>query len=161
MRINKNKHHISKKKNKKQKKTKMIWYEFFVKYLMQPIILLLGLVGNMIGLVIFLRKKMVKIGPLHMYQILFAIDTFCLLQTVVPFLQDINVVALTKISSTLCKLNVYMSYSSYILSPMALIYISIEKLVSIKYPAKRFTLRKKRNQVIISLTVTINIKNLV
>jgi hypothetical protein len=129
---------------------RMFWYEFFVYNLMQPIIFFGGIAGNIIGLVIFLRKKMVKVGPVHMYRILFVIDTLFLLQSLNLIVKTQQLIDLSEISSLTCKLFIYVNFSSYILSPMALFYISIEKLVSIKYPSKRFMFRKKKHQVIIN-----------
>jgi hypothetical protein len=133
----------------------MFWYEFFVYKLMQPIVFLVGLTGNIIGLIIFLRKKMVKVGPVHMYRILFVIDTLFLLQSLNLIVKTQQLKDLSEISSLACKLFIYVNYSSYILSPMALFYISIEKLVSIKYPSKRFMFRKKKHQVIINSKYTV------
>lgn len=126
-------------------------YEFFVYYLMQPIALGLGLVGNLIGLSIFRRKKMEKIGPVRMYQILFLTDTFFILQSIESFLNNTFEIGLTKTLGLTCKIFIFVNYASYILSPMALFYISLEKFVSIKYPGKRFLLNKKKYQVIFIL----------
>ena len=69
---------------------RMFWYEFFVYSLMQPINFFGGIAGNIIGLVIFLRKKMVKVGPVHMYRILFVIDIFFLLQSLNFLVKSLN-----------------------------------------------------------------------
>ena len=131
----------------------MYWYKIVVNYMMLPIIVGMGVAGNTMGLVVFLRKKMKTVGPVHMYQILFVVDTFFLLQSIDLFAVNIFNTGFRMISKETCKIALYLVFASYIVSPMALCYISIEKLVSIKYPGKRFLLRKKKVQVLLFLSV--------
>ena len=51
---------------------------YFVQYLMPPVILTLGLIGNMLGSIVFTSKRIYKIGPHLMYRFLFATDTMYL-----------------------------------------------------------------------------------
>ena len=48
---------------------------YFVQYLMAPIILIIGLIGNTFGLTVLLRKNMINVGPRNMYRYLFILDT--------------------------------------------------------------------------------------
>ena len=54
----------------------------------------------------------------------------------------------TIISSITCQIWNSFSYGLDALSPWSLVYISVEKFISISYPAKRFILSRKRNQII-------------
>jgi len=51
---------------------------FFVKYAFAPFILILGLIGNPMGLIVIGRKKLEKIGPVLIYKFLFIFDTIYL-----------------------------------------------------------------------------------
>jgi len=120
--------------------------EFFVFYLMTPIALSLGFFGNTMGILVLMRKKMQKIGPVYIYRFMFISDSIFMLQMINPFLLYIygrNLMTLSEIS---CKLISYLAFGLFSLTPMLLIYISIEKLISIKYPTKKFLMRKKKWQ---------------
>ena len=54
----------------------------------------------------------------------------------------------TIILSIGCKIYNFFSYGLDALSPWCLVYISVEKFISISYPAKRFILSRKKNQII-------------
>jgi len=51
---------------------------FFLNYVFAPVVLILGLIGNPIGLIVVGRKKMGKIGPVLVYKFLFIFDTIYL-----------------------------------------------------------------------------------
>ena len=51
---------------------------FFLKYILAPIILIVGHVGNLFGLVVIGRKKLDKIGPVLIYKLLFISDSIYL-----------------------------------------------------------------------------------
>jgi hypothetical protein len=51
---------------------------FFLNYVFAPVVLILGLIGNPIGLILVGRKKMGKIGPVLVYKFLFIFDTIYL-----------------------------------------------------------------------------------
>ncbi len=46
---------------------------FFLNYVFAPVVLILGLIGNPIGLIVVGRKKMGKIGPVLVYKFLFTL----------------------------------------------------------------------------------------
>jgi hypothetical protein len=54
----------------------------------------------------------------------------------------------TLISRIGCKIFYFFNYGLDALSPWCLVYISVEKYVSIAYPAKRFIFKRKKNQLI-------------
>ena len=48
---------------------------FFVNYLLAPIILLIGLIGNVMGMIVISRKELKKIGPVLIFMFLFIFDS--------------------------------------------------------------------------------------
>ena len=125
-------------------------FEFFVYYLMAPIIFFIGTFGNILAIIILSRPNMDKIGPRKTYLYLFYSDLFFLSQIVVNFFgygygykYD-----LTVMSKYICKLYWYVNYFMAPISPYLLIYISIDKVIAIKYPSKKYFLRNKKHQLI-------------
>ena len=51
---------------------------FFLNFLLPPIIFLLGLLGNTFGLIVIGRKQLDKIGPILIYKFLFTMDSIYL-----------------------------------------------------------------------------------
>jgi hypothetical protein len=47
---------------------------FFTNYLLAPIILVVGLLGNQMGIIVISRKELKKIGPVLIYMFLFISD---------------------------------------------------------------------------------------
>ena len=75
-------------------------------------------------------------------------DTIFLAQLIVTFLQVTFNIDISILSKVLCKLWWYFNYSLATQSTMLLVYISIDRYVSIKIPALRFFMRKRNNQLI-------------
>ena len=80
--LNRSKKNIIKKieiKNiKKKYKEKKMVLNFFAKYLLAPIILVVGLLGNIMGIIVISRKELKKIGPVLVYMLLFIFDSLYL-----------------------------------------------------------------------------------
>lgn len=128
---------------------------------MIPLVWLIGSIGNILGLVVFSRKNMLKIGTVFTYKLLFVSDLLNMINMVNWYYFQITNNNLNLISDFLCKLNNYISFVIINLSPLLLVYISIEKIVSIGCPSKRFTLRKEKWQIsyflfVIAVNVLIN-----
>ena len=51
---------------------------FFANYLLAPIILVVGLLGNQMGIIVISRKELRKIGPVLIYMFLFISDNLML-----------------------------------------------------------------------------------
>jgi len=117
-------------------------FAYFINFISAPLILAIGLIGNTLGLIAFLNKKLTKVGPCIIYQCLFLSDTIYLLQIVVYYLQYTFFIDLTVISRFSCKLFYYLNYVACFPSPWLLVYISIEKCISIVSPMKRLLLKK-------------------
>ncbi len=88
------------------------------------------------------RPKMLEIGPRNTYKYLFISDTIFLVQIIVTWLQLTFNIDPTIVSNVLCKLWWYLNYSLAAQSSMLLVYISVDRYVSIKMPAQRFFMRK-------------------
>jgi hypothetical protein len=126
----------------------MDFFDFFSNYLFPPLILCFGLIGNFLGFKTMLRPKMLEIGPRNTYKFLFIMDAIYLVQIIGTNLQLTYSTDISTISKITCKLWVYFTYSLDSPSSMLLVYISIDRYVSIKMPAQRFFMRKRNNQFI-------------
>lgn len=128
-------------------------------------ILLIGITGNCLGFILSLemRKHSIKPALNPMYKYLFISDSLFLIHLIFfclkyAFNYDIN-----KISQLSCKLVHYSNYSMSTISPMILVYISIERMISVKcFNKYDLVFRKPINQiafliVIILLTFSIYI----
>jgi len=126
----------------------MDFFDYFSNYIFPPLILCFGLIGNFLGFKTMLRPKMLEIGPRNTYKFLFIMDAIYLVQIIVTNLQLTYRTDISTISKITCKLWVYLTYSLDSPSSMLLVYISIDRYVSIKMPAQRFFMRKRNNQFI-------------
>ena len=130
---------------------------YFVQYLMAPIILSLGLIGNTLGFTVFATKSMQKIGPPHMYTYLFATDTLYLICIVVNYLSFGLSYDSTAVSKYICKLYWYFKFVLGPISPYLLCFISLEKVLAMKSPSRAFLLRRKDVQAFyLTITVALN-----
>ena len=133
----------------------MYWNEIFVYYCMIPIAWVMASVGNILGLIVFSKKSMIKIGPVYAYRILFLSDQFFLPLFINSFTTQAFGKELIIYSDIGCKIYYFLNYATVNWGPMMIVYISAEKLVSIRYPAKRFLLRKKKSQIIYFIIIII------
>jgi len=120
-----------------------------------PIIGLLGLVGNLFGVLVISKKKLVKIGPQIVYTALFIFDLINLILIFQPYLLfgfNNNVIAS---SSLTCKSYWYVNYVLGPISPMLNVYISIERYISIFDPKNKYFLLKNQIQFIFIIGLTV------
>ena len=120
-----------------------------------PAIIILGLFGNLFGLIVISKKKLVKIGPQIVYITLFIFDwiNFILIfQLYAAYEFNIDV---TLFSSLYCKTYFYINFVFAPISPMLNVYISIERYISIAYLAKKDFLRQKKIQLIYIITIAL------
>jgi hypothetical protein len=133
-------------------------FDTFTNYYFAPIIFIIGFVGNAFGMVILLRKKVkTKLYMRHIYMYLLISDMVYLV-TQVPLInihQSYPSINPLPYSSWFCKLSMYSDYALADTSPMILLYISIERLVAVKFPSKRFNLRKHKMILLYTLVITI------
>jgi hypothetical protein len=123
-------------------------FEYFSFYIFPIIILAIGFVGNYLGFKTMQRPKMIEIGPRNTYKYLFISDTIYLVLIVGTYLQYSFNIDPSILSNVICKLWWYILYSFDSQSSMLLVYISIDRYVSIKIPSFRYFMRKRNNQLI-------------
>jgi growth hormone secretagogue receptor len=128
-------------------------YEYFVYYLMAPIVFALGLMGNMTALVVFFKGNLKNIGPVLIYRLMFTFDTLFIIQIILFYLQYPFYLDITILSRLSCKLFEYLNYQMDSISSYLLVYISLEKYISINNPSKRRILNSKKNQIIFFISV--------
>ncbi len=83
---------------------------FFVNYILPLIILVMGLIGNTIGMLVVLRKPLKSIGPTHIYCYMFLADSAYLVQIIIIYLENAFNVGLIVFSRFTCKTWMYLSY---------------------------------------------------
>jgi hypothetical protein len=123
-------------------------FEYFSLYIFPIIILAIGFVGNYLGFKTMQRPKMIEIGPRNTYKYLFISDTIYLVFIIGTYLQYSFNIDPTILSNVICKLWWYIVFSFDSQSSMLLVYISIDRYVSIKIPSFRYFMRKRNNQLI-------------
>ena len=128
-------------------------FNYFVKYLFLPINGCLTLFGCTFGMLILSHQKMKKIGPVKAYQYLFASEYFNLIIIIQSFVLNALGIDAFLVSSIMCKILKYFYYIYDSIPPMLIVYISIERYVSITYPSKKLLLRKKKTQLIYLISV--------
>ena len=123
--------------------------QIFVYYILPIAVITIGLPANLFALSMFIRngKKLDKIGPLFMYRLMFGIDTtFLFSAPIFLFLGRGFQLSFYLISDLSYKLYFYIIYASFTFSPLILLYISLNRFISIKYYAKRMLLKKSKYQ---------------
>ena len=123
-------------------------FDIFVYYLMAPIIFILGLFGNIIGFKVLQRKKMEKIGPLLIYRCMFVIDSMFLMGIFIFYFDKGFHLSFFLISDLCCKLFFYMANAVKVYCPLILIYISVDRYISLKYYSKRQLLKQNKYQLL-------------
>ena len=133
---------------------KKYFQHYFVYYVLPIIIFTLGLFGNIIGFIVLIkRKKLLSNGTRKMYIYLFIIDTIYLIGLLIDYIEISLGYTLSAYSNLTCKLSTFLKYSLANISPMILVYISIERYIDIKYPIQRFILQKNKIQIIYLLII--------
>ena len=123
-------------------------FEYFSNNIFPELVFGIGLIGNYLGFKTMQRPKMLEIGPRNTYKYLFISDTIFLVQIIISFLQLSLGIDPSILSNFACRLWNYVNYSLASQSSMLLVYISIDRYVSMKMPALRFFMRKRNNQLI-------------
>jgi hypothetical protein len=112
--------------------TKKDFQDYFVYYVLPIIIFTLGLCGNIIGFIVLIkRKKLLSNGTRKMYIYLFLIDTIYLIGLLIDYIEISLGYTLSAYSNLTCKLSTFLKYSLANISPMILVYISIERYIDI------------------------------
>jgi len=127
---------------------------YFVKYIFPIAILTFGLIGNTLGVIVLYNKDLKNIGPRNTYIFLFLSDSFFLVQIIVTYLQYGYGLNFATLSDFTCKLWNFCNYSFATVSSYLIVYISLERCISLIKPAQRLFLRKNKNQLIWCILVT-------
>lgn len=127
-------------------------FYFFVYYLFALIVLVFGTIGNISALLVLSRKRLNKFGPLIIYRFLFIVDGIYLLLILTNYLSTSYGITYLPNSSFGCKFYYYLHHSTSSYSPEAIAFISIDRLISIRYPNKRFLLKQKKVQFFVILS---------
>ena len=123
-------------------------FNFFVLEIFPVAVLLVGLIGNISGLIVLSDSRLNKIQTRNIYIFLFTFDTLYLLQLIIIYMQfgyDSNY-NLTIKSSLFCKIFNYLNYSMATISPYMIIFLSFERWVTVSHPTKRNLVLNSRNQ---------------
>jgi len=131
-------------------------FMIFVRFWFPPIILCIAIIGNTLGCIVIWRPKLINIGPRNIYKYLFVFDTFYVIQIIISYLQRAGFTQyLNKSSLFMCKSLTYFNYSFAPVSPLLLVYISVDRYISVQFPGKRFFLRREKIQSIYFIFIII------
>lgn len=133
---------------------------FFLNWICRILILLVGIKGNLIGLVIFSKESFRK--RLRSYIIYISIALVDLIYLFYAISKDILnnlAISLSSISNQSCKIIKFLNYALGPNLAWLLVFISIEKFLSIRFP--RFKLIKRVSYQVTIILVIIHINLLV
>jgi hypothetical protein len=119
------------------------------------IVLILSFVGNTFGIFVMNRKELLKIGPIKMYKYLFIVNLIFSLFILDNFVLNTSKLGFSIISSYTCKLYRLLMYPVIPLTPIIMVYIMLERYLSIKYPVESNFMRKNTVQIIYFFTLII------
>ena len=122
--------------------------EYFVFFVLGPLIFFVGLIGNTLGLIIFIKGNLKTFGPVHMYRYLFIFDSAALIAISNYYFIEGFFINFIAISSLSCRVFGYFTFAISAISPMILVYILFERLLSIKFPVESNFLRNPKTQKI-------------
>ena len=123
--------------------------KLFLYTLYPPFLLIIGLVGNSIVILAFTSKQMFQLS-FSRYVIFMAIsDSIGLLHILRPFFEYTFNYYLRNISVLYCKFFLYLVYVFNPISAWLMVFISLDKVISIRFPTKSFHFKKKITQNLI------------
>jgi hypothetical protein len=127
----------------------------FIYLIFPPMVAILGLSGNLMGFLVLSRKNMSKLPIKNTYRFLFTSDSIFISQSIISYMQYGLNFDPTMSSIYFCKAFNYFNYSLSITSPLLLVYISSERLISIKFPTKSSFYKTQKFQVIYLVSATL------
>jgi len=125
-------------------------------YLIMPLmIIFLGLVGNLLGLLTLSKNDQLdkEIGPINMYRYIFITDTILIFSFINVYIHKIYSIGFLSLSPVSCKLSFYLTFTFCSVSSFLLIYILVERYLSIKYPVESNLIRNNKIQFIYLITI--------
>lgn len=135
--------------------------EYFLNMYVQPILVIIGLAGNLINVLVFSRKKFSKLATRNILKLIAIIDSFCLLQILDHFFKFGFGFYLRRDTDFACKFFTYLIYSFGPMSAWLLVFISVERFVSITMPTSKIGLVFKHTSFQIKVFCIICIFNLI
>ncbi len=121
-------------------------------FIAKIVLLFCGLVGNMIGLLVFARKSIdKKIKTKRIYQALLFIDSVFLFSQVLEDSLDSLNIKLSHMSIIACKLRGYWNFSIGAITIWYLVFITIERYLQIKFNHFKLLQQKNFQRLIIIL----------
>lgn len=133
-------------------------FDDFTNHYFAPAIFIIGFIGNLFGMFILSRKGLKsKLYMTHVYMYLLASDMLFMITQVpiVNLAQSYPSINPLPRSEFFCKLWMFSDYALDNTSPMIIFYISVERLIAVKFPAKRHILKKHQNVLIFTIVITI------
>jgi hypothetical protein len=127
-------------------------------FIAKLVILFFGLVGNIIGLIVFARKSINrKIKTKPIYQAILFIDSVFLFSQVFQDTFDSLDIKLSHMSIVACKLRGYWNFSIGAMSIWYLVFITIERFVQIRFHHFKLLQQKNFQRLIIMLVIVYNL----
>ena len=130
----------------------LILYRWLVRYA----ILFLGLFGSIFGTIVLSRKKMENFPARQIYRFLLIIDAIYLTVQVAADTMDILKFRF-RLSNIICKCYIYFNFSVAALSSYALVYISIDRYISIFFKQIKLITKKWFQNLMIFLIFAYNL----
>ncbi len=121
-------------------------FEFLVQHLMAPFIVIFGFIGNILGFFLTLRSNKQKNGLILMYKYLFFTNLVNLIFLLVNYLENSFYLNLINLNKYVCRLFWYYDYTCGSVPSMMLVYISLERIISIKRPIYNYFFTCKKYQ---------------
>lgn len=112
--------------------------------------LILGIIGNVVGFLVFTRKRFYKLSVRNICRFLAVTDTICLIQII----EDYSTFAPRSFSHISCKILRFFNFSLGPISAWLLVYITIERFISIAFPKKSVLFQKRKYQVSFVVIIT-------
>lgn len=118
----------------------------FLNYIFAPTIFIFSLTGNILGISVFIRQttKLTQIAPVRIYKSLFVFNSIYSIQILLSLVSSSNSFIsfnISTLSNLTCKFANFFRFAFDSFAPYFLVYISIEKFISIKYKEKMYILR--------------------
>ena len=118
------------------------------------IMLILGLIGNSFSFIIFSSKKMKKFSSVNSYKTLALMDSLYLIFRIIESILINNNSNLRTLSSFSCQFVSYLNPAFGPISSWLLVYISIERFITISFP-KITIIKKTYFELIITMLIFI------
>ena len=105
----------------------------FSEWILRSLLLGLGILGNFIGLIVFLRKRSKNFPPRRIFIALSVVDSSFLAYSVISNFLIFGNISFKKSYDTACKINNYIGYFLSPISSWLLVFISLHRFVSIAF----------------------------